>query len=375
MWNFNVICLAVIFLTLSCNMEKPVTHLSSDVFGTIEDQDVMLFTVEFPGKLKAKITNYGGILTHLEVPDARGKMGDIVLGYDRLDKYIEATPYFGAIVGRYGNRIANGSFMLDGETYDLAKNNGPNALHGGIKGFDKVVWEVVRTFDTQDSVGLVLKYVSPHMEEGYPGTLASVVTYTFTGNEFKIQYSATSDRKTVVNLTQHSYFNLAADPSQTILDHEVKLDANRFVPVDSTLIPTGELAEVAGTPFDFRVPKKIGLEINVDHEQIQLGGGYDHCWVLNSQDGSLKSFAMVVDPVSGRTIEVLTTEPGVQFYTGNFLDGSFIGKNDIAYEKRSGFCLETQHFPDSPNQPGFPPVSLAPGEVYESQTIYRFGAR
>jgi len=321
------------------------------------------------------VINFGGIITNLRVPDANGGLADVVLGFDSLAGYVGEHPYFGALIGRYGNRIANGRFTLDGVTYELPINNGPNSLHGGERGFDKVVW-TAESFENEQGRGVILTHTSPDGDQGYPGTLQVRVTYTLTDdNELIFDYHATTDKATPVNLTQHTYFNLAGHGSGTILDHEMMLNASRFTPVDSTLIPTGELRPVEGTPFDFREPTPIGARIQQDDEQLRFGGGYDHNFVIDRAEGdSLVLAATVREPTSGRVMEVLTTEPGVQFYTGNFLDGSLTGKEGVVYAHRTGFCLETQHFPDSPNKPDFPSTILEPGEEYTSRTVYRFSA-
>lgn len=320
--------------------------------------------------LTATITNYGAHLVSLKTPDRSGKMADIVLGFDSIEGYLGEHPYFGAIVGRYGNRIAKGRFTLSGKEYKLAQNNGPNHLHGGTTGFNRVLWQA----QSAGPSGVKLTYVSKDGEEGYPGTLTTVVEYTLTdANELRISYTATTDKETVVNLTNHSYFNLKGEGAGDILGHKMQIFADRFTPVDSTLIPTGELKPVAGTPFDFRQPHTIGERINAQDEQIKFGGGYDHNFVLNGAMGTLRPAARVVEPSSGRTLDVLTTEPGVQFYTGNFLDGSNKGKGGKAYKHRFGFCLETQHFPDSPNQPKFPSTVLKPGGKYHTTTVFKFG--
>jgi aldose 1-epimerase len=352
----------------------PKDHgLPRQTFGvTKEGKRVELFTLRNKNGMEAKITNYGGILVSLLVPDRNGKMDDVVLGYDKLDDYIADNPYFGALIGRYGNRIGNARFTLDGRTYILAANDGVNHLHGGIKGFDKVVWEVVDA--TKDDVtALHLKYVSPDGEEGYPGTLVVDVVYTLTeSNELKIDYSAVCDKPTVVNLTHHSYFNLAGEGNGTILDHLLKIDADQYTPVGPGLIPTGEVSSVEGSPLDFRKLTRIGERINADDEQLKLAGGYDQNWVLNKSSNALTLAARVEEPATGRVMEVLTTEPALQFYSGNFLTGKNIGKKNHPYVYRSGFCLETQHYPDSPNKPEFPSTILEPGRKYLSTTIYRF---
>jgi aldose 1-epimerase len=337
---------------------------------------VDLFTLRSPSGIELDVITYGGTVTRLLAPDRNGELADIVLGHEWLEAYLAGTPYFGAIVGRYGNRIAEGRFTLDGKEHRLAVNNGPNHLHGGLKGFDKVVW-AAEPYSSEAESGVALTYVSADGEEGYPGELTVRVTYALTaGGELRIDYEATTDAPTVVNLTHHGYWNLAGHGSGDILGHELTLHADRFTPVDGTLIPTGELRAVDGTPFDFRSPTEIGARIGADDEQLTFGGGYDHNFVLEGwrPDGELRPAAVLRDAPSGRTMEVLTTEPGVQFYSGNFLDGSDIGKGGVVYERRTGLCLETQHYPDSPNQPDFPSVVLRPGETYRSTTVYRFSA-
>jgi len=345
-------------------------------FGKTPDgQPADLFVLTNKNGAEVSITNYGGAVVSLKVPDRGGKLADVVLGYDGIDGYVNDKSYFGALVGRYGNRIGHAQFVLDGRTYTLAKNNGENSLHGGVKGFNKAVW-TAKTLSKKDGQSLELSYLSKDGEEGFPGNLKVTVTYTWTdANALKIEYSATTDKKTVVNLTNHSYFNLAGQGSGDILGHLMTIEADKFTPVDSGLIPTGELRDVAGTPFDFRNSTAIGARISQDDEQLKLGGGYDHNFVLRRSAGSSETLAArVVEPTSGRVLEVWTTEPGVQFYTGNFLDGKAAGKGGATYPKRSAFCLETQHFPDSPNQPKFPSVALNPGERYHTITTYKFSA-
>ncbi|GGF05613.1 aldose epimerase family protein [Hymenobacter cavernae] len=349
---------------------------TSASFGkTTDGQEVQLYTLTNAHGLKATITNYGGTVTSLLVPDKQGKLGNIVLGFDNVSGYqspafVKAGPYFGALIGRYGNRIKGGKFTVDGKEYTLAKNNGPNTLHGGLKGYDKVVWQA-EPGSSSDGQTLKLTYLSKDGEEGFPGNLNVTVVYTLTNNdELKIDYAATTDKATPVNLTNHSYFNLGYGQDKDVLSHEVTLPADRYTVVDKDLIPTGELKPVKGTPFDFTTAHTIGERI------AQVPGGYDHNWVLNNAGGNgLHLAATVYEPTSGRTLETMTTEPGVQFYTGNFLDGSLKGTGDVTYGKHYGFCLETQHFPDSPNQPTFPSTILKPGDTLHSTTVYRFGVR
>lgn len=342
-------------------------------FGKMNDgTPVSLYTMNNGNGMIMKVMNYGGILVSLIVPAKDGKPVDVILGFDSLKDYQEHNPFFGALVGRYGNRIAKGKFTLDGKEYDLVKNNNGNHLHGGTRGFDKVFWNIEEV-PASDGVAIRLSYLSKDMEEGYPGNLRTEVTYTLTGdNTVKFDYKATTDKKTIVNLTQHTYFNFNGGKGD-ILSHEVSLNADRFLPVDPTLIPTGELRPVENTPFDFRTPFAIGDRINSKDQQLEYAGGYDHCWVLNGQ--GMKPAAVVYDSASGIEMTVETTEPGIQFYTGNFLDGSLTGKNNVVYKKRTGFCLETEHFPDSPNHKDFPSVVLSPGETYSTQTSYHFEVR
>jgi len=357
--------------------ERTKMGIKKEAFGTTPDGGkVDLYTLTNANGLKAKIMTYGGILTSLQVPDRNGDFADIVLGYDTLSKYIEANPYFGAIAGRYANRIAKGKFILNGKQYILATNNGPNHLHGGIKGFDKVVWDC-QPIENDNGPALKLTYLSKDGEEGYPGNLSCKVIYTLTNdNELKINYEAETDKPTVINLTHHSYFNLAGHDSGDILTHRLMLNADYYTPVDEGLIPTGEIKPVKGTPMDFTKPTAIGKRINDDYEQLKFGRGYDHNWVLNKKGiGSLTLAAAVLEPGTKRFIEVFTTEPGIQFYAGNFLDGTNIGKGGAVYRHRNGFCLEAQHFPDSPNKPSFPSVTLVPGEKYTQLTIYKLSVK
>jgi len=358
----------------SAEMAKP---MEKKVFGTTADgKTADLYTLKNKNGMQVSITNFGATVVSIMVPDKAGKAADVALGYDDLAGYELNKNYLGVLVGRYGNRIAHGKFSIDGTEYTLAKNNGDNSLHGGIKGFNKAMWEA-RDVSKGGEAAVEMKYVSKDGEEGYPGNLSVTVVYTLTNkNELKIDYSATTDKKTVVNLTNHTYFNLAGQGNGDILKQELMINADTFTPVDSGLIPTGELKKVDGTPFDFRKPTAIGARIDANDEQIKLGGGYDHNFVLNRKGATgLSIAARVSDPASGRTVEVWTTEPGVQFYTGNFLDGSFKGKGGGAYQKRTAFCLETQHFPDSPNHASFPTTLLKPGEKYHTTTVYKFEAK
>ena len=349
------------------------TITKADFGQTPEGRAVELYTLRNSKGMEATIMTYGGIVTSLKIPDKNGKLGDVVLGYDNLDGYIKSTPYFGALIGRYGNRIANGKFSLDGKTFTLATNNGVNSLHGGLKGFDKQVW-TARPLPTAHGPSLILTYVSQGGEEGYPGTLSVTAIYSITeGNELRVDFSATTSEKTVVNLTHHSYFNLRG--SGDILDHIVVINADKFTPVDGGLIPTGELRPVAGTPFDFTTAHTIGERVNAADEQLKLGNGYDHNWVLNRQGSELSLAAGVYEPTTGRTMEVWTTEPATQFYTGNFLDGTITGKGGWTYQFRNGFCFEPQHYPDSPNHPDFPTTTLNPGEKYQNTIIYKFSTK
>jgi aldose 1-epimerase len=358
----------------------PASRLRSRIssFGTTADgRPIALFTLSSADGLEVQLTNYGARIISLKTPDRDGRIDDIVLGFDDLAGYLGDTSYFGAVVGRYGNRIARGRFALDGNTYRLAINNGPNSLHGGLRGFDKVVW-TSKTFQNHDGAGVTLEYTSVDMEEGYPGNLRARVDYTLTDdNALSVDYRATTDRPTPVNLTQHTYWNLSGSARRDILDHELTINAVSMTPVDATLIPTGEIAPVAGTPFDFRTPTTIGARVDEPgDDQLRHGGGYDHNFVLdrgNAAAGELFHAAHVADGSSGRTLDIVTTEPGLQFYSGNFLDGSISGKAGSVYRHRYGMALETQHYPDSPNHPNFPSTILRPGEKYESRTVFRFG--
>lgn len=358
-----------------CAAGAQAGNIDVKAFGETPDgKQVRLYSLCNARGLKAEIMTYGAIVVSLQTPDRKGQMADVVLGYDNLQSYIKTSPYFGAIVGRYGNRIAKGKFAIDGAEYTLATNDKTNHLHGGVKGFDKVVWDD-KPVQRPDAVGVKLTYVSKDGEEGYPGKLTSSVTYLLTtNNELRIEYEATTDKATPVNLTHHGYFNLTGG-ERDILGHVLMLNADRYTPVDAGLIPTGELAAVKGTPMDFTKPEAIGTRIGADFEQLKFGGGYDHNWVLNKSGRATTLAARVSEPTTGRIMEIRTTEPAIQFYSGNFLDGTITGKGGKVYQHRWGFCLETQHYPDSPNKPEFPSTILRPGEKYKSLTIYRFSAK
>lgn len=351
-----------------------MTRLTQDSFGrTPDNTNVDLITLQNAAGIEIRVITYGGVIVSLRTPDRHGAPDDIVLGFDDLASYLTKSRYFGCIVGRYGNRIAGGQFTLDGHTYSLATNNGPNHLHGGVKGWDKVFWSAA-PFERADASGVVLRYTSADGEEGYPGEVAATVTYTLTdGNQLIVNYQATTSKPTVINMTQHTYFNLAGGRAADVLAHRLRLNANRFTPVSTALIPTGELASVDGTPLDFRTLTSIGARINETHEQLARAKGYDHNFVLNRNGDGLVPAAHVEEPLTGRTLDVTTTEPGIQFYSGNNLDDSRIGKGGRPLSYRSGFCLETQHFPDSPNHPHFPSTVLRPGEHYRSETVFGFG--
>lgn len=363
-------------LLASATMASAELKIEKAPFGEVEGQPVDLYTLTNANGLVMTVTNYGGIVVSLTVPDKAGNLGDIVLGFSAVADYVKNSPYYGCIVGRYGNRIGKAKFSLDGQEYALAANNGENSLHGGVKGFDKVIW-AAKEVKTDNAVGVELKYLSKDMEEGFPGNLDATVTYWLTNdNEFKIEYAATTDKPTVVNLTHHSYFNLAGEGSGDILGHELTINADTYTPVDQGLIPTGKLEPVEGTPMDFRTATAVGARIDADFEQLKFGKGYDHNWVLNRKSaGDMELAATVFEPKSGRVMEVLTTEPGLQFYAGNFLDDSRTGKSGKVNGFRTGLCLETQHYPDSPNKPDFPTVVLKPGETYKTSTIYKFSTK
>jgi len=370
-----MVIVAAVLMTAACAKKDPGAKgsVTKQAFGkTAQGEAVDLYTLKNKNGVEVSIMNYGAVIVSLKTPDARGRLADIVLGFDTLDGYLKENPYFGAVVGRYGNRIAKGKFELDGKVYTLAKNNGENALHGGIKGFDKKVWQAEAT-EGETAQTLTLHCVSPDGEEGYPGTLKASVRYTLNdSDDLEVAYSATTDKPTVVNLTNHTYFNLAGAESGPILNQELMLNASKMTPVDAGLIPTGELKDVTGTPFDFRKPTAIGARIDADDEQIKRGGGYDHNFVIDRTAPGLALAARATEPSNGRVLEVWTTEPGVQFYTGNFLDGTLQGKRGTVYEKRMAFCLETQHYPDSPNHVQFPSTRLDPGQEYKSTTVFKF---
>ena len=368
------IALALIGVVMMSGCQKKAEMYKVENYGkTAKGDQVKLYTLKNENGMMAKIMDYGGTVVELTAPDRDGQFADVVLGFDRLEDYLKVHPFFGVLVGRYANRIGGARFTLDGVEYTLAKNDGENHLHGGVKGFDKVLW-TAELIDTAHGKSLNLTYESPDGEENYPGDLKVTVNYILTDdNGLRIDYEATTDKRTVVNLTNHAYFNLRGDGD--ILDHVVMINADKFTPTDKGLIPTGELRDVEGTPFDFRQPKAVGLRINNPDEQLVFAGGYDHNWVLNKGGEKLTLAAEVYEPTTGRVMEVYTTEPGIQFYTGNFLNGSLTGKNGVVYNHRTGFCLETQHFPDSPNKPQFPSVVLSPGERYTQTTIYKFKSR
>ena len=374
-WTILVAAIVAAACLIACAPAAPPTQISKESFGTTPEGDpVDLYTLRNAGGCEARITNYGGIVVSLKVPDRRGNLADVVLGFDNLADYITKSPHFGCLVGRYGNRIARGKFTLDGKIYTLATNDGPNHLHGGVKGFDKVVWKAQSYVQKGQEPAVALEYTSKDGEEGYPGALTVRAVYTLTSdNALRLEFTATTSKDTVINLTHHSYFNLAGQGD--VLGHEVLINAGHFTPVDSTLIPIGELRPVKGTPFDFTTPTTIGARINGDDEQLKFGKGYDHNWVIDKPAGEPGLMARVYETGSGRVLEVLSTEPGLQFYTGNFLDGKLKGKGGWMYQFRSAFCMEPQHYPDSPNKPDFPSVVLRPGDTYKNTIIYRFSVK
>ncbi|MEV6781549.1 aldose epimerase family protein [Streptomyces sp. NPDC051098] len=351
---------------------KPVREL----FGRLADGTKVYRWSLANGGTRLKVLSYGGIVQSLEIPDRHGRYKNVSLGFDTLEEYVASSPYFGALIGRYGNRIAKGRFTLDGKAHQVSVNDGENSLHGGSKGFDKRAWNV-ESFTSGSDIGLVLHYTSVDGEMGYPGTLRVKVTYTLTRRgDWRVDYAATTDKATVVNLTSHIYWNLAGEGSGSVHDHELSIDASRYTPVDSGLIPTGALAKVAGTPFDYRRPKTVGEDIRVAHQQLLYGQGYDHNWVLDKgRTTAPQQIATLRDPASGRILDIATTEPGLQFYSGNFLDGTLVGSGGTIHRQGDALCLETQHFPDSPNQPSFPSTVLRPGDTLRSTTVHRFSAR
>ncbi len=368
-------CLLFFLKCKNIKEEKPKQSLVSiekSFFGTTKDnKKVFQYRIQNKLGMCISVLTYGGIINSWTAKDKNENYQDIVLGYNTLEEYELSSPYFGAIIGRYGNRIANGKFDLNGITYNLATNNNAHHLHGGIKGFDKVVWEA-KEIITDSTAAVELSYLSKDMEEGYPGNLNVKVIYSLNNlNHLKVNYEATTDKPTIINLTQHTYFNLSGNFDQNILEHELVINADSFLPVDASLIPTGEIRNVQGTPFDFRNPKKIGVDIDKTSTQLLNGLGYDHCWVLNDEDQDMKFVASAYEDKSGRLLKIYSSEPGVQFYSGNFLDGSLASKNNGFYKHRTGFCLETQHFPNSPNENTFPSTELYPDEVYKSQTIFK----
>jgi aldose 1-epimerase len=371
-YTFLPILLAAVSLAAGGAAERPRQPIESASFGRAGDANVQIYTLTNSHGIEARIMTYGAALVSLRTPDSAGRFSSIILGFDTLDPYLAGVPYFGATVGRYANRIANGRFTLDGKSYQLPQNNGPNSLHGGIRGFDKRVWQA-EPLETPTGAALRLSYLSAAGEEGYPGEVSARVTYRLNNDDsLAIEFEATATAATPVNLANHAYFNLTGDPQRTILDHVLTINADRFTPVNATLIPTGELRAVAETPFDFRSSRVIGDHISDKDEQLRLGGGYDHNWVLNkAAPGSLTLAAVLSDPQSGRSVEVRTTQPGLQFYSGNFLDGKPAGTG-TNFKYRTGLCLETQHFPDSPNRPDFPSTILRPGKVYSEKTVLVF---
>jgi aldose 1-epimerase len=375
MLKLTVATLGLLSLMTFINLSDKA-NMTKQPFGkTADGQAVDLYTLTNANGVVATITNYGGTMVSMKVPDRNGKLADVILGYDNLDGYVSDKPYFGATVGRYANRIAGGQFMLDGMTYHLPQNNGTNCLHGGIHGFNKKVW-TAKEISSKNAPALELTYLSKDGEEGFPGNLKVTEVFTLTEqNELKIEYTATTDKDTVLNLTNHPYFNLAGEGQGSILGTEMMLNGDKFLPVDSNSIPTGEYRSVKGTPFDFTTPMTIGARINQSDEQLKLPGGYDHSWVLPSQTGDKPQLAARAhDPISGRVLEVYTTEPAIQFYTSNSL-GATPGKGGKTYNYREAFCLEAQHFPDSPNHPKFPTTELKPGMTFHSVTIYKFSAQ
>ncbi|EJL63050.1 aldose epimerase family protein [Flavobacterium sp. CF136] len=384
---FGITIISLASLSVQCKSDKKMDVTSTQeakdsvtieksAYGTTpKGEKIESYKLKNHNGMEVDIITFGGIITDLKVPNKEGVSENVVTGFNSLEQYMKPNPFFGALIGRFGNRIAKGKFSLDGKDYKLATNNGPNALHGGPEGFYRAVWKAEEAKSGESAV-LKLSYLSKDMEEGYPGNLQVFVTYTLTkNNELEVLYEAKTDKKTVVNLTQHTYFNLSGDFSKTILDHELTLNADKIVPIDATLIPTGELEDVANTPFDFRKPKLIGKDIEVKNEQLERGKGYDHCWVLNNPEKGKTIIATAYHPASGRVLEMTTDEPGIQFYSGNFLDGTLPMRNGGTYAHRTGFCLETEHYPDSPNQKNFPTTVLNPGENYKTKTTFKFSVK
>jgi len=372
---FSILSLTIIFASSQSNI-KDQAMVEKKSFGKLIDgTEVFSYTLKNAKGMEAKIITYGATVVSLTAPDKNGKFADVVLGYDNIEGYVADKAFFGAIVGRYGNRIGKGKFKLEGKEYQTSINDGENSLHGGFQGFNKKLWTITGYESTNSGSSLTLKYISKDGEEGFPGTVEITVVYKLTNDdELAINYTATTDKTTILNPTNHSYFNLTGDPKNTILDHELMIDADNFTPVDSKLITTGKIISVTNTPMDFRKAKKVGKDIEADYEQLKFGGGYDHNWVINKHKENVSKCAEVYEPKSGRILEVLTNEPGVQFYCGNFLNG-VTGKNGIKYEKRTGLCLETQCYPDTPNKPEWPTVVLTPDKVYHQTTIYKFSAK
>lgn len=376
--NYILTFLFFYLFILGCNNKKNVTETTmiKEKFGTVEGKQIDIYTLTNKNGARVRITNYGAIVVSLMMPDRNGNLADVVSGYDSLAGYINDKSFFGATVGRYGNRIGKGKFQLDGEEYQLTINDGQNHLHGGVKGFYKAVWNA-EPVENDSAPSLKLTYVSPDGEEGYPGTVTMVITYTLTNdNELKIEYEGTTDKPTILNPTHHSYFNLTGDFNNTILDHELFIDADSITPVDQSLITTGKLTAVENTPMDFRKPIAISLHINDKYTQLEFGKGYDHNWAINNyKKNFIQKAASLYDPKSGRLMETLTDQPGLQFYSGNFLNGTIKGKGGVVYQLRTALCLEAQHYPDSPNKPEFPSVVLKPGETYHQTTIYKFSVK
>ncbi len=372
----SLFILLLVSTVYSMSNNEVLQMIEKKLFGKLSDgSEIFAYTLKNQNGMTAEIINYGAIVVSLTAPDRNGKFEDIVLGYDNIDSYVKDNNYFGAIVGRYGNRIGKGKFMLEGKDYQLTINNGENHLHGGKAGFSKKVWSA-EPIESANDPALRLTYVSKDGEEGYPGTVTITVVYTLTkNNELKIEYTGTTDKTTIFNPTHHSYFNLSGNMNTTILDHELWINADKITPVDNSLITTGEFADVANTPMDFRSPKKVGKDINADFEQLKFGLGYDHNWVINGYNKKVNKIASLYEAGSGRFMEVYSNQPGVQFYSGNFLDGTATGKKGVKYQHRSALCLEAQCFPDSPNKPQFPSVILKPGEVYQQTTIYKFSTK